>query len=89
MTPNRTHVRQTEVLQSVKAGTFGEFVVLGSEYRAQSGELHWYIAVLCEGCPSFKLRHVLRGEAPEGLNQDESEAVVEAIWLWDSHPEPN
>jgi hypothetical protein len=79
-------VRRAEVVQSVRTGIFGGFLVLGSQYRDQSGELHWYIAVLSEGCPNSTLRHVLRGERPEGLNQDELQATVEAIWLWESYP---
>ena len=77
---------RAEVVQSMRAGTFGEFVVLGSQYRDQSGELHWYIAVLSEDSPNSKLRHVLTGERPEGLSQGELQATVDAIWLWESYP---
>jgi hypothetical protein len=70
----------------MRAGTFGEFVVLGSQYRDQSGELKWYVALVAtNGYPS-KICHVLSGELPEGLALDEREAIVQAICLWDSQP---
>jgi hypothetical protein len=73
--------------QSMRASTFGEFVVLGSQYRDQAGELRWYVALVAvNGSPS-KIRQVLSGGLPEGLAQDEREAMAQAICLWESQPE--
>jgi hypothetical protein len=77
---------RAEVVQSMRVGIFSGFAVLGSQYRDQSGELHWYIALLSRDGPNLKIRHVLRGEVPEGLAQDECDATVEAICLWEAHP---
>jgi hypothetical protein len=78
---------QAEVVQSMRAATFGEFVVLGSQYRDRTGELKWYVALVAlNGSPS-KIRHVLSGEWPEGLTPDQGEAMAEAICLWESQPE--
>jgi hypothetical protein len=76
---------RAEVIQFIRAGTFSGFAVLGTQYRDQSGELHWYIALLNDGL-NLKVRHFLRGEVPEGLADDEYEAAKEAIWLWESQP---
>jgi hypothetical protein len=70
----------------MRAGTFGEFVVLGSQYRDQAGELRWYVALVAVNGSQSKIRQVLSGEVPENLAQDEREAMVKAICLWDSQP---
>jgi hypothetical protein len=77
-------VSRAEVVQSMRVGVFSGFEVIGSQYRDQSEELHWYIALLLRD--GTKIRHVWRGEVPEGLDQDEREATVEAIWFWESQP---
>ena len=79
-------MRKAEVVQSMRTGTFGAFIVLGSQYRDQAGELRWYIALLSNDCPNLKIRHVLKGELPDGLAQDEREAILEAIGSWESQP---
>jgi hypothetical protein len=79
-------VTKTEVIQSMRAVTFGDFTVLGSQYRDQSGELRWYVALLSKDWPNFKIRHVMKGEAFEGFTQDEREVVAEAIEFWESEP---
>jgi hypothetical protein len=75
-------VSRAEVVQSMRVGGSADLLFLGSQYRNQSGELHWYIALLLRG--GAKIRQVLSGELPEGLDQDEREATVEAIWFWES-----
>jgi hypothetical protein len=35
-----------ELIQSMRVGTFGDFVVLGSQYKDEAGDRHWYIALL-------------------------------------------
>ena len=32
-----------ELIQSMRVGTFGDFVVLGSQYRDEAGDRHWYV----------------------------------------------
>jgi len=79
-------VTKTEVIQSMRAVTFGDFTVLGSQYRDQSGELRWYIALHSKDWPNFKIRHVMKEQALEGFAQDEREVVAEAIEFWESQP---
>ena len=81
-------LRNAEVVQSMRRGIFGDFVVLGSQYRDRKGELHWYIALVLEHSaqPLPKIHHVVRGAMPDGVAQDESEAIVQAIGLWESEP---
>lgn len=79
-------MNQAEVIQSMRVGTFGDFIVLGSQYRDQVGEIHWYIAVLPDQGPNNRIYHVIAGELPDELDQDERHAVIEAIRLWESQP---
>ena len=81
-------VRNAEVVQSMRRGIFGDFVVLGSQYRDRNGELHWYIALFPEHItqPHPKIHHVVKGAMPDGVAQDEREAMVQAIGLWESEP---
>jgi hypothetical protein len=80
-------VNRAEVVQSMRGGIFSGFAVLGSQYRDQTGTLNWYVALVAvDGSPS-KIRHFLNGEWPEGVPQDQREAVVQAIRLWESQPE--
>jgi hypothetical protein len=75
-----------EVIQSMRIGTFGDFVVLGSQYKDESGGRHWYIALLTGPEPVARIHHVIAGELPEELTVDERDAVIEAIRLWESQP---
>jgi hypothetical protein len=81
-------VSRVEVVQSMRRGIFGDFVVLGSQYRDRNGELHWYVALFPEHIaqPHPRIHHVLRREIPEGAAQNEQEAILEAISLWESEP---
>jgi hypothetical protein len=83
----RNIVGRAVVVQSMRTGTFGEFVVLGSQYRDQGGELNWYVALVAVNGSPFKIHHVLSGDLPEGLPQDQREAMDQAICLWESQPE--
>jgi hypothetical protein len=82
---NAHTVSRAEVVQSMRMGTFSGFPVFGSRYRDPTGELHWYIALLARD-GLCKIRHVLTGEVPEGLAQDECKAIVEAISSWEAEP---
>jgi hypothetical protein len=77
---------RAEVTQSMRVGTFGEFVVMGSQYRDEVGDLHWYIALLTGHGPVTRTHHVVDGELPEDLTADERDAVIQAIGLWESLP---
>jgi len=79
-------VNRVEVVHSMRVGAFGDFVVLGSQYQDHQGELHWYVAVIAGHGSHAKIHHVLRGKMPEGVGEDERDAMVEAIWLWESEP---
>jgi hypothetical protein len=81
-------VRNAEVVQSMRTGTFGDFVVLGSQHRDRSGELHWYIALVSEHSaqPRPKIHHVVKGAVQDGVTQDQREAMFQAIGLWESEP---
>jgi hypothetical protein len=35
-----------ELIQSMRVGTFSDFVVLGSQYKDEAGDRHWYIPSL-------------------------------------------
>jgi hypothetical protein len=75
-----------EVTRSMRTGTFGEFVVMGSQYKDQAGDRHWYIALLTGPEPVASIHHVLDGELPDELTVDERDAVIAAIRLWESQP---
>jgi hypothetical protein len=75
-----------EVVQSMRVGTFGDFVVLGSQYKDEAGDRHWYIALLTGPEPVASIHHVIAGELPDELTVDERDAVIEAIRLWESQP---
>lgn len=79
-------MRRAEIVQSMRAGSFGGFVVLGSQYRDEIGELHWYIALLPERGPGTVIYHVVDGEMPDQLTGDGRHAVIEAIRSWESQP---
>jgi hypothetical protein len=73
-----------ELIQSMRVGTFGDFVVMGSHYQDQSGDRHWYIALLTGSDPVARIHHVIDGDLPEELTVDERDAVIAAIRLWES-----
>jgi hypothetical protein len=75
-----------ELIQSMRVGTFCGFVVLGSQYRDEAGDRHWYIASLTEFEPVARIHHVIAGDLPEELTVDERDAVIAAIRLWESQP---
>ena len=75
-----------ELIQSMRVGTFGDFVVLGSQYKDEAGDRHWYIALLAGPEPVARIYHVIAGELPGELTVDERDAVIEAIRLWESQP---
>ncbi len=75
-----------EVIQSMRVGTFGDFVVMGSQYKDEAGDQHWYIALLVGPEPVAKIHHVIDGELPDELTVDERDAVIAAIRLWESQP---
>ena len=75
-----------ELIQSMRVGTFGNFVVLGSQYKDGAGDQHWYIALLTGPEPVARVHHVIYGELPDELTVDERDAVIAAIRLWESQP---
>lgn len=77
---------RVEVIQSMRTGTFAGFTVLGSQYRDEDGDQHWYVAVLAEPDAAATTYHVRSGEIPDELKGDEREAVIQAIKLWDAQP---
>ena len=75
-----------ELIQNMRVGTFGNFVVLGSQYKDGAGDQHWYIALLTGPEPVARIHHVIDGELPDELTVDERDAVIAAIRLWESQP---
>jgi hypothetical protein len=75
-----------ELTQSMRTGTFGEFVVMGSQYKDEAGDRHWYIALLAGPEPVAGIHHVIAGELPDELTLDERDAVIKAITLWERQP---
>ncbi|MEA2538894.1 MAG: hypothetical protein QOH35_260 [Acidobacteriaceae bacterium] len=75
-----------ELIQSMRTGTFGEFVVMGSQYKDEAGDRHWYIALLTGPEPVANIHHVIAGELPDELTVDERDALIAAIRLWESQP---
>jgi hypothetical protein len=75
-----------ELIQSMRVGTFGDIVVLGSQYKDEVGDRHWYIALLTGPEPVANIHHVIAGELPDELTVDERDAVITAIRLWESQP---
>jgi hypothetical protein len=77
---------RAEVTQSMQIGTFGGFVVMGSQYRDEAGDRHWYIALLAGPEPVTRIHHLIAGELPKELTMDERDAVIQAIKLWELQP---
>jgi hypothetical protein len=77
---------RAEVTQSMRVGTFGDFVVMGCQYRDEAGDEHWYIAVLTGPDPVTRTYHIVGGELPAELTTDERDAVIQAIRCWESEP---
>ena len=77
---------RTEVTQNMRIGTFGEIVVMGSQYRDEAGDTHWYIALLSGPDPVTRLHHIVGRELPDQLTADERNAVIQAIRSWESQP---
>jgi hypothetical protein len=75
-----------EVIQSMRIGKFGDFVLMGSQYKDEAGDRHWYIALLTGPEPVARIHHVIAGELPDELTVDERDAVIAAIRLWESQP---
>lgn len=75
-----------ELIQSMRAGILGDFVVLGSQYNDEAGDRHWYLALLTGSEPVARIHHVIAGESPDELSVDERDAVIAAIRLWESQP---
>jgi hypothetical protein len=73
-----------ELIQSMRIGTFGDFVVMGSPYSDVAGDRLWYIALLTGPEPVANIHHVIAGELPDEPTIDERDAVIEAIRLWES-----
>jgi hypothetical protein len=70
----------------MRVGIFGEFVVLGSQYKDDAGDRHWYIALLTGPEPIPTIHHVIDGELPDELTVDERDAVIQSIRLWEAQP---
>jgi hypothetical protein len=77
-------MNRSRVTQGIRTGTFGEFVILGSQYEDRGGELNWCVAVVAGQDSTIRVRHIIAGELPEALRSDEWDAVVQAIELWES-----
>jgi hypothetical protein len=75
-----------ELIQGMRIGTFGDFVVMGSQYKDEAGDRHWYIALLTGPEPVASIHHVIAGELPYELTVDERDGVIAAIRLWESQP---
>jgi hypothetical protein len=86
MSSIRKAMAAIELIQSMRVGTFGDFVVLGSQYKDEAGDRHWYIALLTGPEPVANIHHVIAGELPDELTVDERDAVIAAIRLWESRP---
>jgi hypothetical protein len=70
----------------MRTGVFDGFILLGSQYRDQVGELHWYIALLPKRSSAPTIYHVVAGELPDELTGDERQAVMMAIRSWEDQP---
>jgi hypothetical protein len=75
-----------ELIQSMRVGIFGDFVVMGSQYKDGEGDRHWYIASLTGPEPVANIHHVIAGELPDELTVDQRDAVIAAIRMWESQP---
>lgn len=70
----------------MRTGAFGDFVLLGSQYKDETGELNWYIALLPRGESETRIYHIVGGELPDGLVAEERDVVIQAIRLWEAEP---
>jgi len=79
------------VLQSMRTDRVGDVTVLGSQYRDQNSVLHWVLAVWSEQNTNVRIYRVSGGELPAHLAFADRDAVVEALYLWESSPasQPN
>jgi hypothetical protein len=79
------------IVQSMRAGSFADVSVLGTQYRDRSGGDHWYFAVWSEQDITVRIYRASCGELPEQLESAHREALMKAIELWESSPvsQPN
>jgi hypothetical protein len=75
-------------VRKMRIGKFGDITLLGSQYRDESGQLHWYVAMFSDHDPNVRIHHLLGGEIPGNLQADEMRALIEAITRWESEPAP-
>jgi hypothetical protein len=74
------------VIQSLRAGSFEDVTVLGSQYRDHTGASHWYVAVSSEWNPRVRIYRLPGGELPDHVCLADRQALLEAIDLWEHSP---
>ena len=73
-----------KILQSMRAGRFGDLTVLGSQYVDRNKVSHWCCAVWSEQNPNVQTYWISAAELPENLIGKHQEAVLQAIKMWES-----
>jgi hypothetical protein len=82
---NRSLMKQpVKILQSMRAGRFGDLTVLGSQYVDRNRVNHWCCAVWSEQNPDVQTYWISAAELPENLTGRHQEAVLQAIRMWES-----
>ena len=73
-----------KILQSMRAGRFGDLTVLGSQYVDRNRVSHWCCAVWSEQNPDVQTYWISAADLPENLTEKHREAVLQAIRMWES-----
>src|ERR1700690_615813 len=76
---SRLMKQPVKILQSMRAGRFGDLTVLGSQYIDRNRVSHWCCAVWSEQNPDVQTYWISAADLPENLTEKHREAVLQAI----------
>jgi hypothetical protein len=80
---SRLMKQPVKILQSMRAGRFGDLTVLGSQYIDRNRVSHWCCAVWSEQEPDVRTYWISATDLPENLTGKHREAVLQAIRMWE------
>jgi hypothetical protein len=79
-------VKNTTVLQSLRAARFEDVTILGSQYRDPTGASSWRIALWSERNIRVRIYRLSGGELPDHVDLADREPLRETIHLWEHLP---
>jgi len=74
------------ILQSLRADSFEDVTVLGSQYRDHTGASSWYVAVWSERNTRVRIYRLSGGDLPDHVHLADREALLETIHRWEHLP---